>query len=174
MALVLCVPLSMPMKRLMGWYWDLMGVADRAKPGETNQRSAGLPRALRYKERPRERTRGLGESVWSASAFQRRAEARDAAHAFLDRLVGGGVAEAQAIVGAKRTAGNRGDLLLLEELQNSPEVRPNELMTEEVERALGETAADAGDLVELGVQEFATAVERLEHRGERGSGLSFP
>ena len=54
MALVLCVPLSMPMKRLMGWYWDLMGVADRAKP-ETNKDLRGCP-APCDKKRPRERT----------------------------------------------------------------------------------------------------------------------
>ena len=115
MALVLCVPLSMPMKRLMGWYWDLMGVADRdAKPGKRTRSGVARPAT---RKRPRERTAAsVANPVWwSASAFQRR-EARDAAHAFLDRLVGGGVAEAQAIVGAKRTAGNRGDLLLLEEL----------------------------------------------------------
>src|SRR4051812_11222280 len=96
------------------------------------------------------------------------AELRQARHAFLDDLIAGGVAQTQVAFGAESAARDGGDFFLVEKSAAEIDVLQPEAgdIREQIKRSFGELAGDPRDLVQLGVQQFPTAVERDQHRLE--------
>src|SRR5882724_9568854 len=107
----------------------------------------------------------VGARLPSGSAFQRSAALPESADSLADDLVAGRITEAQVSLGAKRAARDRCEFFLVEVAIAEIEILQPEArnVREEVKRTLGQQAGDAGNFIELRMQQFPAAIEGRQH-----------